>query len=700
MNLKNKQLIDIKLEGETYVLTAAISEPFLDDWDTYEFNLVQRYSGEIVLVEHKQIEQIDTFYIFELTISVDQCPFFQADEVIDLSIVRRRGDEEKRSRIKSNYDYIELLQLPLNEEKITHPFTTKGGNISFNIRENYLFARVDHAEVSDDSILDVYGLYYHGHIPRENIERVEIVAKTTFGESEIIYQTNQIGLPDMYEGKHWSESVMDNGFHASIDLKPHMTIGRGNFFKLYVRIIFKEDGELCDVQSGRLKVNPNSTSMPIRKKHKFGPTTMLITCKPTKNAKYLSIRVGQYKVIRESVRYAKGKWVETRRSKQVLKVYKTVFYFMGKVNRTNKRLAVFESFHGKQYSDSPRAIYEYMLEHNPEMKLVWSADRRHVKNFAQAGIPHVRRFSAKWLMLMTSAGYWVTNARLPLWIPKPKRTTYVQTWHGTPLKRLATDMEEVHMPGTNAEKYKQNFISEASKWDYLVSPNEYSTKIFRRAFMFDREMLETGYPRNDYLYQQNNAKTIGRIRESIGIESGKKVILYAPTWRDNQFYGKGQYKFNLEMDLDQLQEQFGDTHVIVLRMHYLVAENLDISQYEGFVYDCSTYDDIRDLYLISDVLITDYSSVFFDYANLRRPMIFFVYDIEEYRDNLRGFYFDFEKKAPGPLVKTTAGLIKELTKIEKDGFNPDENFNEFIDRFCYLEDGNASKRVVEAVFTK
>jgi len=699
MNLKNKQLIDIRLDANTYVLNAAISEPFLDEWENYEFILVQRYSGEVIQVESNIKEKKDSFYIFELVIPVNECHFFHEDEVIDLFIVRRRGDEEKRSRIQSNYDYIELLQTQVSNEKMAHPFTTKGGNVSFNIREDYLFTRVDYAEISDDNVLELYGLYHHGGIPRTDIERVEIVAKTTFGEDEIVYQANQIGLPDLYEVKHWSESVMDNGFHASIDLTPHITLGRANFLKLFVRIIFKENGELAVLQSGRLKVNANSTGMPLRKKFKVGPTTILISCKPTKSSKYLSIRVGQFKVIRESVRYARIKWVETRRSKQVLEVYKTIFYFMGKVNRTNKKLAIFESFHGKQFSDSPRAIYEYMLKHNPEYKLVWSADRRHVKNFAEAGIPHVRRFSAKWLMLMTSAGYWVTNARLPLWIPKPTKTTYVQTWHGTPLKRLASDMEEVHMPGTNAEKYKQNFISEAAKWDCLVSPNEYSTKIFERAFQFDRQMLETGYPRNDYLYQENNEQTINRICEKIGIASGKKVILYAPTWRDNQFYRKGEYKFNIEMDLDRLQEEFGETHVIILRMHYLIAENLDISQYEGFVYDCSNYDDIRDLYLISDVLITDYSSVFFDYANLRRPMIFFVYDIEEYRDNLRGFYFDFEKKAPGPLVKTTAGLIKELKKIE-EGFKPDENFNEFINKFCYLEDGNASQRVVDAVFKK
>src|SRR5699024_10765186 len=326
--------------------------------------------------------------------------------------------------------------------------------------------------------------------------------------------------------------------------------------------------------------------------------------------------------------------------------------------------------------------------------------RRHVNLFKELNLPYERRFSIRWLLKMSRAGYWVTNARLPLWIPKPKKTKYLQTWHGTPLKRLATDMEEVQMPGTSTEKYKKNFITETSKWDYLVSPNAYSTGIFKRAFQFNRTMIESGYPRNDYLYQMNNNKEIQCLKRKMGIASDKKVILYAPTWRDNQFYRKGEYKFDSELDLDRFQEEFGDTHVIILRMHYLVAENLDIEAYKGFVYDFSKYEDIRDLYLVADYLITDYSSVFFDYANLQRPILFFVYDIEDYRDNLRGFYFDFEKKAPGPLVKESEQLLQEIKKIEYNGFHPSKEFDAFVERFCYLEDGHASKRVANAVFKR
>lgn len=386
-----------------------------------------------------------------------------------------------------------------------------------------------------------------------------------------------------------------------------------------------------------------------------------------------------------------------RRSRLLLVFYKYIFRFIGLLPRS-QNLVIFESFHGKQYSDNPRAIFEYMLDNYPQYKLVWSADRRCLDLFEKRNVEYVKRFSLKWLLLMGRAKYWVINSRLPLWIPKPKKTVYLQTWHGTPLKKLGVDIEEVMMPGTNTKKYRENFLFEAKKWDYLVSPNKYSTKLFQHAFDFKKEVIETGYPRNDFLINSNTISLINELKKRENLPVEKKVILYAPTWRDNEYYEKGRYKFNLQMDLDLLKESIGDEYVIILRLHYLVEGNVDLTKYEGFVYDMSRYEDIRELYLMADMLITDYSSVFFDYANLKRPMLFFVYDIEEYRDNLRGFYLDFEKEAPGPFVKNTQEIITEINNISRSDFELSDKAKEFYDRFCYLEDGNASKRVIQMIF--
>jgi len=381
--------------------------------------------------------------------------------------------------------------------------------------------------------------------------------------------------------------------------------------------------------------------------------------------------------------------------KLVIAGYKWLFQLVS-LFFPQKKLIMFESFLGKQYSCNPRAIYEYLQRNHPEYELIWSVDPRFEKGFIEKGIPYARRFSLKWLFLMARARFWVTNSRMPLWIPKPKRTIYLQTWHGTPLKKLAHDMREVLMAGTTTEQYKQEFYLESRNWDYLISPNRYSTEIFKRAFKFDKEMIESGYPRNDIFYKQGHEEFAKVFKKKHQLPEDKKVILYAPTWRDNQFHQEGKYKLDLQLDLEKLKQELGDEYIIILRMHYLVAENFDLEAYKGFAWDFSKHEDIQELYLISDLLITDYSSVFFDYANLKRPMIFFTYDLEEYKDDIRGFYFNFEEKAPGPLVETTEEVIAAIKDLVNTTVS-NERMNEFYQQFCYLEDGHAAERVVNEV---
>lgn len=390
--------------------------------------------------------------------------------------------------------------------------------------------------------------------------------------------------------------------------------------------------------------------------------------------------------------------LKIKKSSKVKWLYKMLFTLVGYLP-ADKNLIVFESFLGKQYSCNPRAIYEYLKENHPQYRMVWSVDPKYIGNFQGKELEYVKRFSVSWLFVMARAKYWVSNSRLPLWIPKPAHTTYLQTWHGTPLKKLAADIEEVHMPGTTTEKYKMNFYNESRNWDYLISPNRYSTEIFKRAFQFDKTIIESGYPRNDILINANGGQGIAALKKKYHLPADKKVLLYAPTWRDDQFYSKGQYKFDIQLDLKLLREKIGDKYIVLLRMHYLVAENFDLSPYKGFAYDFSNHEDIRELYLISDLLITDYSSVFFDYGNLKRPIIFYVYDIDLYRDKLRGFYYDFESKAPGPLAKTTEEVIQHIKNQEINAVDKSA-FKEFYDEFCYLEAGESAKKVVEKVFLK
>lgn len=381
-----------------------------------------------------------------------------------------------------------------------------------------------------------------------------------------------------------------------------------------------------------------------------------------------------------------------------LKLEKMTFNILGALPKKEK-LVVFESFHGKQFSDNPRAIYEYMKKEKPDYNLLWSIEPDSVKLFESFEVPYIKRGSLKWFLTYPRAKYWINNARLPNWIKKPANTVYLQTWHGTPLKKLGFDIEEVYMPGTNTMTYQNNFANEAKNWDFLVSPNAYSTEIFKRAFRYDGKVIESGYPRNDAL-QNVDMESTQRIRETIGIAPDKKIILYAPTWRDDNFYKRGQYKFEFQFDLRRFKERYGDNFVLLTRMHYLVAENFDFSKYEGFIYDVSSYPDIKDLYRISDLLITDYSSVFFDYSILNRPIIFYMYDLEKYRDQLRGFYFDIEKEAPGPIAETEEELFTAIDKTIDPSWSNPNTFGAFQEKFTAWEDGQAAKKVVAAMIAE
>lgn len=364
----------------------------------------------------------------------------------------------------------------------------------------------------------------------------------------------------------------------------------------------------------------------------------------------------------------------------------------------NKKTIVFESFGGKQYSDSPKAIYEEMKKKFPNYQFFWVTTKESIDKFKSLQIPYVIRNTEKWAKTLAQSQYWVMNSRLPNWIEKPKHTTYVQTWHGTPLKKLGIDIEEVSMPGTTTVKYKKNFLNSAKKWDYLISPNKYSTEIFKRAFSYENTVLEIGYPRNDSLINGDNPRNINFIKEKLNIPKEKKVILYAPTWRDNQFYSKGKYRFDIPFDMNLLSEQLSDDYIIIFRMHYLIAENIDFSKYKGFIYDFSYHEDISELYLISDFLITDYSSVFFDYAILNRPMFFYAYDIELYRDNLRGFYLDYEESVPGPVIEETDSLIEAILDESENKEKYDLKRLEFREQFCKIEDGKSTERLINHVF--
>lgn len=377
-----------------------------------------------------------------------------------------------------------------------------------------------------------------------------------------------------------------------------------------------------------------------------------------------------------------------------------------------KDVIIFESNAGRSYTGNPRAVYEmlveqgldqiyrcyYVFDHPEQMKLPGNGKK-------------IKRMRFLYYYAFAIAGTWVCDLRLPKELVKRETCTYIQTWHGTPLKKLALDMEEYHMEEKKTlEEYREEFRQNAATWDYLISPNRYSTEIFRRAFDFHGKIYECGYPRNDLLIWKNREGEIRRMRERLGLPENKKVILYAPTWRDDEFYREGEYKFTTTLDFDKLQKALGDSHVMLVKYHYLVKDPVDWSAYSGFVYPCDQTMEISELYLVADLLITDYSSVMFDYSILRRPMYFYAYDLAHYRDHLRGFYYDFLAEAPGPVSQDTDQLIRDLCRgterfraqlKESMDFEVaagyQQQYLKHFQRFNLKERGDAAERVVRLI---
>ncbi|WP_192809520.1 bifunctional glycosyltransferase/CDP-glycerol:glycerophosphate glycerophosphotransferase [Actinomadura rudentiformis] len=367
---------------------------------------------------------------------------------------------------------------------------------------------------------------------------------------------------------------------------------------------------------------------------------------------------------------------------------------------------LFSCFNGRQYSDSPRAIHEELVRRGVDMEQLW------VVNDGQVELPDtlqaVRLNGREWHEAVASSRYIITNHRLGDWFQRHPDQVVLQTWHGTPLKKIGRDLKEVHFayaPGMKKALQAQTQAKSADvpatpnlpEWTHLLSPNPFSTEIFRRAFGFKGEIIEAGYPRNDVLYHPESDRIAASVRAKLGIPEDKKVVLYAPTWRDDQYYSRGRYKFDMRLNLAQAQAALGDDHVLLVRLHSNVVDGVP-EDGNGFVFDVSLYPDIAELYLISDMMITDYSSVMFDFANTRRPMLFFTYDLADYRDRLRGFYFDFEKEAPGPLLETSDALIGAIRNVDEAAADHELRYKNFVDRFCPLDDGHAAARVIEKVF--
>lgn len=344
---------------------------------------------------------------------------------------------------------------------------------------------------------------------------------------------------------------------------------------------------------------------------------------------------------------------------------------------------------GGWYSDSPRVLHQGLLSRaDVSAEHVWLAAAEHAHGFP-AGTTTVDIDSPAAGAELGTADLVISNTHLDLPWEKRPGSTYLQTWHGTPLKRLHRDALFA------AEGSLDRLDRDIARWDLLLAPNHVSAGLLAGAFRYPRPVHVTGYPRNDVLHAPDAVERGARVRAALGIEDSRTVVLYTPTWRDDDKFGGGP-EFRLALDPERFAERLGNTHVLLLRLHYMVSAALGSLEVPG-VLDASYYPEISDLYLAADVLVTDYSSTPFDFAVTGKPIVYYVYDLDHYGSVLRGFYFDLEDIAPGPLLRAPDEVLSALAELDEIRIRFAHRYRAFQARFCHREDGCATDRVLDLV---
>ncbi|QXJ23757.1 bifunctional glycosyltransferase family 2 protein/CDP-glycerol:glycerophosphate glycerophosphotransferase [Actinomadura graeca] len=361
------------------------------------------------------------------------------------------------------------------------------------------------------------------------------------------------------------------------------------------------------------------------------------------------------------------------------------------LNLPVRDLAVFDAYKGRQYSCNPRGIYDELRRRETDIECVWVTENGQFGK--PTGARTVLSGTREHYEALARARYVFGNWSQQRWFAKRDDQTYVQCWHGTPLKKLGYDVKKMPYKRTEGLNWMEHDVPQ---WDLLLSQNAFSVPLFRRAFAYEGEILESGYPRNDILSSPHREQIAHAVRRRLGIPHDKRIVLYAPTWRDDFHFSVGKRAFSLELDVDRFRAVLGRDHMLLLRTHYLVTDRPKWRPGDC-VLDVSVYPDISELFLISDVLVTDYSSAMFDFAVTGRPMLFYTYDLERYRDHVRGFYFDFEAEAPGPLLGTSREVIDALSEPAALDTGYRAARAVFASRYCPHDDGRAASRVLDRV---
>lgn len=371
------------------------------------------------------------------------------------------------------------------------------------------------------------------------------------------------------------------------------------------------------------------------------------------------------------------------------------------------KIVLFESYHGDHYNCNPRGIYEAMLkdERYLDYTFVWAFKDPERYKFLEDNFSTVvvKSTSKRYYKYCASAKYIVLNLLLRPQLTLKREQTYIQTWHGKPIKTIGCSKRFETDPRRRLKDNFKHFSKNGKRITKLLSPSDFFSPIMGAAFDFDRHrkngnIVETGYPRNDALFAYTEEE-IAHIRQRLGIDPKKTVILYAPTWRElfSDYLKKEEpgtiLTVSESLDFAKLREELGEDCLILFRAHHLDAQAMNISRYGDFIVDVTDYENVNDLYIISDLMISDYSGTIFDFGLLKRPMVFYMFDRKLYTTKLQGVNIDLDE-LPGIIVEKEDELASAVKKQLLE-FQYDEKYREFNQKYNQYDDGYAGQRVID-----
>ena len=361
-------------------------------------------------------------------------------------------------------------------------------------------------------------------------------------------------------------------------------------------------------------------------------------------------------------------------------VFSLIFKIIGVFIRVQDDIILINSYGGRRYDDSPKVIFEYMRtqEKYSKYKIYWAFSNPN--KFEIEGAQKIKIDTLKYFIIALKAKYWITNSAIERGLKfKNKKTIYINTWHGSTMKKMGIDAPKT------AFKFK------SSKCDIMFAQSEYDINIFSKAFNIPKEkFVLVGLPRNDELYNVADEE-IKKIKNKLNIPCEKKVILYAPTFREYNSDTDGCV-IAPPITIEKWKKNLSDKYIVLFRAHYEINEVLGIKNDE-FIYNMSDYNNLNDLLKISDIMISDYSGIVFDYSILKRPIYNYTYDYEEYL-NKRGFYLDLENDLPNGICKTEDELLE---KIKNCDFKKEKiKTADFSKKYVFNND-NAKKYIDEII---